>query len=202
LDRAPDKISVEQRAGKKVGPRLSIPRILVRRLSEAREDRAGIGAREERMFGKRIAEYLAFQKIFLELIAVVGVLRLALSLAGLPDTTVRFFSMNVVAWAGIFYYGAAVHTRGFGSYRQLLPLAFFQAVVQQSIAILGILLAIAGLPNIYAAPEYSFGAASQWLHALAHATVGIVVSSLLGWGVSSLVLWVTKRVAARPAEAH
>src|SRR5262245_4933825 len=146
------------------------------------------------MFGKRISEYLTFQKVFLELIAVVGVLRLALSLAGLPNSTVRFLSMNVVAWAGIFYYGAAAWSRGFGSYRQLLPLGFFQAVVQQSVAILGILLAIAGLPNIYAAPEYSFGAASQWVHALAHATVGIVAPTLLGWGVASLVFWVTKKV--------
>jgi hypothetical protein len=41
-----------------------------------------------------------------------------------------------------------MHTRGFGSYRQLLPLTFFQTVVMQSIAVLGILLSIAGLPNV------------------------------------------------------
>src|SRR5262249_31356999 len=154
------------------------------------------------MFGKRISEYLAFQKTFLGLIAVVGILRLVLSLAGLPNSSVRFLSMNVVAWAGIFYYGVAVYTRGFGSYRQLLPLGFFQAVVQQSVAILGILLATGGLSTLSAAPEFTFGAASQWLHALAHATVGIVVPTLLAWGVSSLVFWITSKVAARPAVAH
>jgi hypothetical protein len=64
-----------------------------------------------------------------------------------------------------------------------------------------ILLAIAGFPNIYAAPEFSFGAQSQWIHALAHLTFGIVVPPLLIWGVASIVLLITKRVARRPALA-
>jgi len=157
------------------------------------------------MFGKRISEYLAFQKVPLAIVAAVGLARLGLSLAGLPDATVTLLSMTVAGWLAILYYGIAVHTRGFGSYRQLLPLVLFQMVLVQAIAVLGILLAIAGLPNIYAAPEYSgppfARSANQWSHALAHLTIGIVVPTLLGWGVSSLVLLITKRVARRPAVA-
>lgn len=153
------------------------------------------------MFGKRLSQYVDFQKVFLGLLAAVGLARLGLSLAGLPDTTVRWLSMNVVGWAGALYYGVAVHTSGFGSYKQILPLAFFQTVLQQAIAVLGILLAIGGLPNIYAAPEYSFGAQSQWAHVLAHLTIGIVVPPILLWAVASLVLLITKRVARRPAVA-
>jgi hypothetical protein len=153
------------------------------------------------MFGKRLSEYLRFQKAWLALIAAVGLARLGLSLAGLPDRTVAFLSMTVVGWAAVFYYGVAVHTRGFGSYRHLLPLMIFQMVLVQAIAVTGILLAIAGLPNIYAAPEYSFRAQSQWVHALAHLTIGIVVPVLLGWGVASLVLLITKKVSRRPAVA-
>jgi len=157
------------------------------------------------MFGKRVPEYLGFQKAWLILLAVVGLGRLGLSLAGLPDRTVMWLSMTVVGWAAVFYYGVAVHTRGFGSYKHLLPLMIFQVVLVQAIAVFGILLAIAGLPNIYAAPEYSgppFARSSnQWTHALAHLTIGIVVPVLLGWGVGSLVLLVTKKVARRPAVA-
>ena len=157
------------------------------------------------MFGKRVAEYLAFQKVWLALLAVVGLARLGLSLAGLPDRTVMFLSMTVVGWAAIFYYGVAVHTRGFGSYRHLVPLALFQIILVQAIAVLGILLAIAGLPNIYAAPEYSgppfARSANQWSHALAHLTIGIVAPVILGWAVGSVVLFVTKRIARRPAVA-
>jgi len=157
--------------------------------------------KETKMFKKRPSEYLAFQKGFLVLIAAVGLARLGLSLAGLPDTTVRWLSMTVATWAGAFYYGITVHTHGFGSYKQLLPLTFFQTVVAQSIAVLGIALSIAGLPNIYAAPEYSFGAQSQWVHLLAHLTIGMIVPPLLLWGVASLVLLITRRVARRPAMA-
>ena len=77
------------------------------------------------MFGKRVSEYLAFEKVWLFLIAAVGLVRLGVSLAGVPDRTAAWFSMNVVVWAGCLYYGAAVHTRGFGSYKQLLPLMIF-----------------------------------------------------------------------------
>jgi hypothetical protein len=153
------------------------------------------------MFGKPVDQYLAFQKVVLILLAAVGVTRLLLSLAGVPNATVLWFSMNIVAWAGTVYYGIAVFKRGFGSYRQLLPLVFFQMVVFQVIACLGILLAIAGFSNIFAAPEYSFGGQSQWVHLFAHVTVGIVVPTLLTWGVASLVLLIAKKMARRPAVA-
>src|SRR5262245_3100232 len=151
------------------------------------------------MFGKRVSEYLRFQKVFLVVLAAVGFARLGLSLAGLPDTTVRWLPMNVVAWAGAFYYGVAVHTSGFGSYKQILPLGIFQTLLQQSIAVLGILLTIAGASNIYGAPEFSMGAQSQWTHLLAHLTIGIVAPPLLLWAVASLVMWVTNKVPPRPA---
>jgi hypothetical protein len=153
------------------------------------------------IFGKRISEYLRFQRVWLALLAAVGLARLGLSLAGLPDRTVMWLSMTVVGWAAIFYYGVAVHTRGFGSYRHLVPLILFQVVLVQSIAVFGILLAIAGVPNIYAAPEFSgppfARSTNQWTHALAHLTIGIVVPTLLGWGVASLVLLITKAVTRR-----
>ena len=116
-----------------------------------------------------------------------------------------FLSMTAVGWAAVIYYGVAVHTKGFGSYKQLLPLMIFQVVLVQAIAVAGILLAIAGFPNIYAAPEYSgppfARSANQWSHALAHLTIGMVAPVLLWWGVGSLVLLITKRVARRPAVA-
>jgi len=154
------------------------------------------------IYGKRVSEYLAFQKPFLVLIAIMGVLRLVLSLAGLPDATVRWASMTVVGLAGVVYYGVAVHLKSFGSYRQLLPLVLFQILLANLIAVAGILLAIAGLPNIYAASEYSGPfAANQWLHALGHLTLGMVVPTLMMWAAASLVLWITRQVARRPAAA-
>jgi hypothetical protein len=157
------------------------------------------------MFGKPVAEYLRFQKVWLFVIAAVGLARLGLSLAGLPDRSVMWLSMTVVGWVAVLYYGAAVHTRGFGTYRHLLPLMIFQVVLVQAIAVLGILLAIAGLPNIYAAPEFSgppfARSANQWSHAAAHLTIGIVVPTMLWWGVASLVLLITKAVSRKSVTA-
>ena len=151
------------------------------------------------IFGKRLSEYLAFERALMALVAVVGLLRLSLSLVGLPNAAVTFLSTNVVLWAGALYLGAAVHTRGFGSYRQVLPLVFFPLAVGQSVAILGILLSIAGFPNIYTAPEYSgpIPAPNHWIHLLAHLTIGMVVPPFLLWGAASLVMRVTKGVTRR-----
>ena len=151
------------------------------------------------MYGKRVSQYLAFQWPLLEATAIVGLARLGLSLAGTPDATVRWLSMNVLLWAGAVYYGIAVHRRGFGSYKQLLPLVFFQVVVLHVVAVTGILLAIAGFPNVFAAPEFSGPVAqNHWLHALAHLTVGMVVAPLLLWGVASLAMWIARRSVPRP----
>ena len=140
------------------------------------------------MFGKRLSQYLGFQKLWLVLTAAVGLARLGSSLAGLPDDGVRCLSMNVLLWAGAVYYGVAVHTRGFGSYKQLLPLVFFQVAILHVIAVAGIVLSIAGFPNIFAAPEYSGPATpeNQWLHALSHLTIGMVAAPLVLWAVASL----------------
>jgi hypothetical protein len=155
------------------------------------------------MFGKSPAQYLSFQKYPLLLTALVGLLRLAVSLAGAPNDAAAWLSMNVVLWASAVYYGIAVHTRGFGGYRQILPLLVVQVAIYHLIAVTGIVLAIAGVPNVFAAPEYSgpADAGSQWLHALSHLTVGMVAAPLVLWAVASLALWTTRRLsggAARP----
>ena len=157
------------------------------------------------IFGKRLSDYVAFCRVFLVLIFVIGIARLALSLGGVPNSTARWLSMTVTVWIAVIYYSVRVHTSGFGSYKQLLPLMIFQVVLVQAIAVAGIVLAIASFPNIYAAPEYSgppfARSPNQWNHALAHLTLGIAAPVLLGWGVGSLVLLITKRVARRPATA-
>jgi hypothetical protein len=155
---------------------------------------------DKRIFGKRVSEYLAFQKVFLIALVAVGLTRLALSLAGLPSSTVAWVSMNAVIWIATLYYAVAVHTTGFGSYKQLLPLLVFQIIPFHLIAVLGILLEIAGLPNVYAAPE--FGIPNHWLHILGHLTIGMVAAPLIGWAAASLVMLVTKKIAPRrPAVA-
>lgn len=150
------------------------------------------------MFGKPVSAYLKFQRVVLLVLFVVGLTRLGLSMAGAPNSAVRWVSMNAVIWAAAIYYGVAVHKTGFGTYRHILPLVFFQTVAFQVVAVLGILLAMGGMNNIYAAPEYTFGA-SPGLHLTGHLTIGLLAPTLIHWGLGSLAMLVTKAVSRSPA---
>lgn len=149
------------------------------------------------MFGKKLSEYVSFSKGFLALVVFVGLLRLALSLAGGSVASVRFVSLTAVLVLGALYLGARVHTSGFGSYRQLLPLVGLAAVVSQLIVIAGIAIAIAtGTHNIFSVPEYSPPAGGQTaFHVIGHG-VAAVVGSFILWAFGSIAMAVTKRLTA------
>jgi small basic protein len=148
-------------------------------------------------FGKTFSEYIQFQKPILVLILVVGLARLSLSLAGVPNSTVKWLSLTVVALLGALYYAIRVHTSGFGSYQHLLPLLVIQNALANIISAAAIAIAIfSGKDNIFSAPEYSGGGDGKtWTHAGAHLVLGIIVGSLLLWLVTSLILFITKKLA-------
>jgi len=153
------------------------------------------------IFNKPLSEYLAFQKVILLLIIVVGMARLALSLGGVANPTVKWLSITIVSIIGVVYYAIRVHTSGFGSYKQLLVLIVIQSIVAQTIIIAGIVIAIVThKDNIFSAPEYSpTGDGKTWLHAGMHLVIGIVIGSLLWWGMGSVIMWVTKKMTSSPA---
>ncbi|HSF25507.1 MAG TPA: hypothetical protein VLE20_14875 [Blastocatellia bacterium] len=155
------------------------------------------------VFGKPLSEYIAFTKVFIGLIALVGVARLALSLAGVENATVKWLSISIVTLVGLVYYSIRVHTSGFGSYKQLLVVLVLQSVVAQAIIIAGIVISIVtARENIFSAPEYSGGGDGKtWLHAGAHLVFGVIGGSLLAWAIGSVIMFVTKKVVPRDAAA-
>lgn len=149
-----------------------------------------------KIFGKTLGEYLRFQRVILALILVVGLARLVLSLAGVPNDVARWLSMTVLAIVGVFYYGIRVYTTRFGSYKQLLPLLVNQNILLHAIVLVGISWAMAtGRDNIFTASEYSppQGGTSLF-HFGGHIVAGIIGFSLVGWALASLIMWVTKRI--------
>ena len=153
------------------------------------------------IFGKRLSEYVAFARVFLALILVVGILRLALSLGGVPDAAARWVSITVVMWIGIIYFAIKVHTTGFGTYRHLLPIYFLQSLVAQVVIVPAIILAImTGQDNIFSIPEFSFGTdGKNWGHVAAHLFIGTTVGSLVAWLGGSVVMFVTRKVTGSKA---
>ena len=148
-----------------------------------------------KIFGKSLSEYVSFEKVFLVLILVVGFARLGLSLAGVPNATVKFVSLTVLLLLGLIYYSVRVHTSGFGSYKQLLPVLALMVILDNLIVVSGILLAMGtGKDNIFSAPEYSGGGNGKtWGHVSGH-LIAMVVGPLVLWGIGSLIMLLTKKV--------
>jgi len=150
------------------------------------------------IFGKPLSDYIAFCKPFLILIPLVGIVKLALSLGGTPNSTTWWLSTTALTWIAVIYYSIRTHTTGFGSYRHLLVVCALLNFSAQVIIILGIAIAMfAGTDNAF---SYAFGEAeTTWPHLLSHVFIGIPVGSLVGWLVGSLILAVTRKIAAAPA---
>jgi hypothetical protein len=155
------------------------------------------------IFCKHVSEYVALAKPFLGLILVVGVARLALSLGGVPNSVVKWLSITAVIWIGVVFYAVRIHTTGFGSFKQLLPICILQSLTAQVIIVPAIILAIlTGNDNVYSAPEFSFGTDGKtWSHVWGHLLVGTTIGSLVGWVVGCLILFVTQRIAPRDKHA-
>jgi hypothetical protein len=101
---------------------------------------------------------------------------------------------------GVVYYGVQ-STKKLGSYKQLYPLMLFQSVLGEGLVAVAIVLAIlTSRDNIYTAPEYSNKKDSKaWLHVVVYFVLGVVVLPLVSWGIGSLVMLVTRKVAFWPA---
>jgi len=149
------------------------------------------------IFGRRLSDYVQFSNLFLILIPLVGIVRLALSLAGEPNSTSKWFSVTASVFIATLFYAVRVHRTGFGSYKELLVICVLQNLAAQAVIIAGIILAIVtGVGNIYSAPEYAFGGDGKtWFHVGAHLVLGTTFGSLGPSLVGSLILFVTKKLA-------
>ena len=147
------------------------------------------------IFGRPLSDYIAFAKVFLLLILATGIVRLSLSLGGAPNSTTRWFTMTALVWIGVFYYSVRVHTSGFGSFKELLVVCTLQNWIAQTIAVIGIAIAmITGTNNVFSSPEFAFGGDGKtWLHLGAHLVIGTTLGSLIPWGVGSPILALTRK---------
>lgn len=156
------------------------------------------------IFGKRLSEYVLMARPFLILILIVGVVRLALSLGGVSSSIAKWLSITAVMWIGLLYYAVRVHTSGFGSYKQLLPICVLQSLAAQLIIVPAIILAIfTGKDNIYSQPEFAFGGDGKtWAHVAAHLFIGTTLGPLIAWLVGCVIMFATKKLAGKDKDAQ
>ena len=149
------------------------------------------------IFGKSVSQYVRFLRPILGFILVVGMARLLLSLAGVSVASVKYFSLTAAWLVGLVVCSITVHTKGFGSYKELLGLVGVQSLVAQAftaaVVVLGI---VTGQDNIYTLPEFSGNVDGKtWGHAGAHLGLAAPILTLAGWLIGSAILFVTKKVA-------
>lgn len=146
------------------------------------------------IFGKSVSEYIRFQKPILGFILAVAVARLLFSLTGTPASIVKYISLTASALIGLVIVSVWVHTRGFGSYKQLLPLVAIQSLVSQGFSAAAVTLAIVtGKDNIFTLSEYG---GRTWGHAGAHLVFASLATTIFGWLIGSAILFVTKKLSS------
>jgi hypothetical protein len=130
-------------------------------------------------------------RAFMAAIFVVGVIRFALTVSGVPNSMVKFVSMSVVLTAGTIYFALTIDSR-----RERLKAAYLLILPYMviEVAALGYTWAT-GHPTIFHTVEYSFGT-SIAVHTLGHLIGGLTWEPLLAFGLME-VLWQVKRRMGR-----
>jgi hypothetical protein len=128
---------------------------------------------------------------FILAIFAMGILRFILTIAGLPDSTVKFFSMTVIIMLGTVYFAFTTTThkeRLKAAYWLILPYMIVE------VAALGYTWATSR-HTIFHAQEYSFGS-SLPVHFLGHLIGGLTWEPLSVFLVMELI-WLIGRLFGR-----
>jgi hypothetical protein len=127
-------------------------------------------------------------KLFMAAIAVMGVIRFLLTIAGLPNTIVKFASMTAIITVGMIYFGAVLPThkeRLKAAYLLILPYMIVE------VAALGYTWA-SGRQTIFHAEEYSFGVGIR-AHTIGHLIGGLTWEPLSLFVMMEIVWFIYSR---------
>jgi len=133
------------------------------------------------------------------LIAFVWALRWALDAAGAPPGMVRAISVTGATSLAILIAVWLIHTRGFGSYPNVVIASLLLVVFEQALIIGAIAFSvITKAENVFTRPEYSTpDDPSHVRHILGQLTFGVGAGMLLGTATGCLMLWLLKRLVPR-----
>jgi hypothetical protein len=130
-------------------------------------------------------------KVFMACVFGMGVLRFILTVIGLPDSTVKYFSMTAVIALGVLYFAVTTDT-----HRERLHAAFFLIIPYMIIEVSALAFTWAtGRQTIFHAEEYSMGL-SIVQHTLGHLAGGLTWEPLIAFLFMEIV-WAAYTLAAR-----
>lgn len=126
-------------------------------------------------------------KAVIAAIFAMGVIRFVLTISGLPDNIVKYFSMSVIAIAATFYFALTIDThweRLKASYLLVFPYMIVE------VAALGYTWAT-GHPTIFHSELYSRGF-SIAQHTLGHLVGGVTWEPLMFFLLMEIIWWIAR----------
>lgn len=144
--------------------------------------------------GRGLRDHVRLLTPLFGLITLVWALRLGLDAAGLAHGLVRIFSVTGATSLAILIAVWLIHTRGFGSYPNVVVASLLIVVFEQALIVGAIAFAVASkTENVFTKVEYSMPDDPYHVrHMLGQLTFGVGAGMLLGTATGCLMLWLLR----------
>ena len=127
-------------------------------------------------------------RAFIAAIAAMGIIRFILSVNGVPNGIVRYFSMTVVMIAGSIYFAVVTPT-----HKGRLKASYLLVLPYMTIEVLALGYTwISGRQTIFGAAEYSLGTSIR-IHTIGHLIGGLTWEPLFGFLMMEIIWWLYRR---------
>jgi len=153
--------------------------------------------------GRGLRDHIRLLGPLFGLITLVWALRWAFDAAGFPHGLVRAFSVTVATSLALLIAVWLIHTRGFGSYPNVILASLLLTAWSQLIIVLAICFSVfSKIENVFTEPEFSIQGEDPFhvRHVLGHLTFGIGAGMLFGAATGCLMLWLLRTIV--PARAR
>ena len=152
--------------------------------------------------GRGLRDHIRLLAPLFGFITVVWALRWALDAAGVSQGLVRVFSVTGATSLALLIAVWLIHTRGFGSYPNVVVVSLLLTVFEQVLIVAAIAFSVVSkIENVFTRPEFSRPDDPNHVkHILGQLTFGIGAGILLGTATGCLMLWLLRKLV--PARAH
>jgi len=154
------------------------------------------------MCGRGLRDHIRLLAPLFGFIAAIWALRWALDAAGAPHGLVRALSVTGATSLAILVAVWMIHTRGFGSYPNVVVASILLVVFEQTLIVAAIVFSVlTRTANVFTKPEFSMPDDPNHVkHILGQLTFGIGAGVLLGAATGCLMLWLLRTLV--PARAR
>lgn len=146
--------------------------------------------------GRGLRDHIRLLAPLFALIALVWALRWLLDATGFSHSLVRVLSVTGATSLAILIAVWLIHTRGFGSYPNVVLATLLLVAYEQVLIVLAIAFAVVtGIGNVFTRREYSNTDDPQHVrHMIGQLTFGVGAGLLFGAATGFLMLWLLRKL--------